>query len=276
MLLGKNGYICKALGVGARPDRVHETSKTMNSNDIDNELDDHDDGKSPAGYEGATWQRLLCEIGRMLLVLLGRLAKVLLRLTLRLLRLLLKYTIKGIILLCVFAHWSAVQLCRLTKEGLRQAKIFWNDNDTQAKVRKARQMSRAALRTLGRWCVVAASATMKGAVWTGKKIIEGIVNMGPALQRLCRGIGRWWRGRRVAYIRFRHNRGFKGLFIDLGNALARHLQNYMSEEDDEEEEAEKDEVAATEEVVVEEETEPNERSLWQKCYDAVKRIVEDE
>lgn len=199
-------------------------------------------------FEGKSASEMLTEVGRLLLLLLLNMLKWLGRLLLRGLKLLLKLICKGLL-------W----LIDATGRGIERLRAFWNDNDTQEKLRKLRAGIVAAGEQLWLWTVVAAKATgcglvwlgrntAKGSVWLAKKTVQGIIHLGPTLRAIGRGlkraafaIGRWlrrlWRGlykwhlgRVRAWRQFRRNKGFKGLLIDLGNWLKGQLHDYIEEE----------------------------------------------
>jgi|GEM_PF-1496440 len=205
------------------------------------------------------WQ-LLAEVCRLLLALLGQLLLFLWKMLKRLGRFLLKWICKGIVALIDGVEYA-----------IQSAKAFWNDNDTQEKLRKIKRwLHYAWLQTL-RWLRKAMRATWRGLCWTGRKTLQGLIwlakatvrailHIGPTLRaigrglkaagiatghffcRMVRGISNWWQRRCDAYHRFRKNKGFKGLLIDTGVWLKGRLNNYMDEAP---EEAESDDSSAT-------------------------------
>lgn len=250
-------------------------------------------------YEGKSAGRMLAEVGRLLLLLLGKLLKVLGRLVLRLLRLLLKLVCKGLLAL--------IDGTRVAIERLQE---FWNDNNTQEKLRKLRAWIVLAGQKLWEWTVVAARATWKGLLWTARnsaeglvwllrKTVQGIIHLGPtlkaagrALKRAAQAVGRWlrrlWRGlrkwhaeRRRAYRHFRQNKGFKGLLVDVGNWLRGQIRDYVEEEPlpqslpaevvDETEDDDDDPFRALDERAGNSKI----HTMGKRLYDAMKRIVED-
>lgn len=251
------------------------------------------------GFEGKSAGQMLAEVGRLLLLLLLNLLKWLGRLLLRGLKLLLKLVCKGLL-------W----LIDATGRGIERLRAFWNDNDTQEKLRKLREGLVAASEQLWLWTVVAAKATWrglvwlarntaKGSVWLAKKTVQGIIHLGPTLKAIGRGlnraaraVGRWlrrlWRClrkrhlRRVrAWRRFRQNKGFKGLLIDLGNWLKGQLHDYIEEEpaqnlleanpNYDEDEDEDNPFKGLENV----ENPSKVQTFGHRIYQAMKRIVED-
>ena len=116
------------------------------------------------GYEGKSAGQMLAEVARLLLLLLLSMLKWLGRLLLRGLKLLLKLVCKGLL-------W----LIDATGRGIERLQAFWNDNDTQEKLRKLREGTVAAGRQLWQWTVVAAKATWRGLVWMGRNTAKGAV-----------------------------------------------------------------------------------------------------
>lgn len=270
-------------------------------NEIQNNYNISDPDDNSNGYGNRSGGQMLAEIARLLLVLLGKFGKWLWKYFKIFLRLLLK-------LFCKVILW----IIDKTEEGLVRLRIFWNDNDTQAKVRIIRIKLRKAARQCGVWSVVALKATgrglkwaavhfYKGLVWLLRKTIQGCIHLRPTIRKawkgLCiaakwiasqcvkfvKGIAGWFRRRREAYHRFRQNKGFKGLLIDIGNALKRTVDNYMEETQNEENEntGEHDSADGNQEIITDAdllEAELNEdskvRSIGKRIYNAMKRIVE--
>lgn len=249
------------------------------------------------GYEGKSAGQMLAEVARLLLLLLLSMLKWLGRLMLRGLKLLLKLVCKGLL-------W----LIDATGRGIERLQAFWNDNDTQEKLRKLREGTVAAGRQLWQWTVVAAKATWrglvwmgrntaKGAVWLAKKTVQGIIHLGPTLRAVGRGLKfaacafakwlqrlwcalrKWHLGRVRAWRHFRKNKGFKGLLIDLGNWLKGQLHDYIEEESPAQnllEEAPNDDDDDDPFKALEDVENPSKMHTWgHRVYQAMKRIVED-
>lgn len=201
-------------------------------------------------YNDKTILQMLREVGHLLLVLLARLLIALLKLLMRFGKILLKLVCKFLLL-----------VIDLTQRGITRAQAFWHDNDTQEKLRKAKEgCRRAAITTV--WALgVAARATGRGLCWLGRKLrvgaiilfhatIYALLHIGPTLRAAGRAIGRaacatgrrlrlmgrglkkWYRRRQRAWRHFRRNKGFKGLLIDLGTWLKAQISNYVDEQPD--------------------------------------------
>ena len=257
-----------------------------------------DENRRENHYEERSKMQMLAEIGRLLMVLLGKKLKKLWQYVKKFFRSLLVLVCKGLI-----------ALIDLTNNVIRRFRSFWNDNDTQAKVRKMKLTLKLWTRRLGRWCVKGLIQTWKGLKWLGvhlwtgvvwltKKTIEGLIHMRPTLVKgwkllkqglratwrgivaCSRAFIAWLRGRYEAYRRFRKNKGFKGLLIDIGNGLKHSVNSYMDEEQNEEENVkeEDDENMETEidTYFYESALPENSRvhSWGKRLYDAMKRIVE--
>lgn len=191
---------------------------------------------------------MLREVGRLLLVLLARLLVVLWRLIRKTARTLLRLVCKGLLAIIDLVRWIA-----------KRIRDFWNDNDTQEKLRKMRFWLRWAWKQTLRGLVVGAKALWKGLCWLGKETVIGlaklvratvyaILHIRPTLRaagrkmqqgwrflarhcrRFGRGICKWRRKRQRAWRHFRQNKGFKGLLIDLGVWLKQQINNYIEEQ----------------------------------------------
>lgn len=249
-------------------------------------------------FENKSGAEMLAEIGRLVLVLLGKMLKLFLKYILKAFKFILKWICKGLLALIDF-----IQFC------VTKTRAFWNNNNTQEKIRKIRLWFKHAFKTLGLWIVIAANAswkglkwgckkTLQGTVWLVKHIVQGIIHLGPTLVKIWRGIkkgfrafGRWlvkvgrgirlwWRNRQRAYRSFRRNKGFKGLLIDLGNLLKKQVNNYIEEEQamDESDDDNIFETAEEEDSEMEQEDEVQRgkiHTFGKSIYDAMKKIVED-
>ena len=155
----------------------------------------------------------------------------------------------------VFAHLlkliiKGLQLCFTLLKMLLQACIdFWNDNSTQEKLRMARQWCGNCIKALGTYCLIGIIAIGKGLLWTAKAIWRGITHLKPTivfLGRLCikcmkatgrglvvcaKAIRLFFLKRQQAFRRFRRNKGFKGLLIDIKTYLQEQLNSYMDDND---------------------------------------------
>lgn len=260
--------------------------------------DDNKNNQHKDSFENKSGGEMLAEIGRLVLVLLGKLLKLFLKYILKAFKFILKWICKGLLALIDFIQFCATK-----------TRAFWNNNNTQEKVRKIRLWFKHAFITLGIWIVIAAKAswkglkwgfkkTVQGTVWLAKHIVQGIIHLGPTLVKIWRGIkkgirafGRWlvklgrgirlwWRNRQRAYRSFRRNKGFKGLLIDLGNLLKKQVNNYIEEEQamDESDDDNIFETTEEEDSELEQEDEVHRgkiHTFGKSIYDAMKKIVED-
>ena len=249
-------------------------------------------------FENKSGGEMLAEIGRLVLVLLGKILKLFLKYILKSLKFLLKLICKGLLALIDF-----IQFCST------KTRAFWNNNNTQEKIRKIRLWFKHAFITLGIWIVIAAKASWKGLkwglkktaqgiLWLAKHIVQGIIHLGPTLVKIWKGIKRgfrafgrwlvkvgrgirlWWRNRQRAYRSFRKNKGFKGLLIDLGNLLKKQVNNYIEEEQAMDESDDDNVFETAEEEGAELELEDEQQrgkihTFGKSIYDAMKKIVED-
>ena len=196
---------------------------------------------------------------------------------LRGLKLLLKYICKGLL-------W----LIDATGYAIERLQAFWNDNNTQEKLRKMKAGLIAAGEQLWAWTVAGSKATWRGLVWLAKKTVQGIIHLGPTLKAIGRGlkkaacaVGRWFQR---AWRRFRQNKGFKGLLIDLGNWLKGQIRDYIEEEPLQRrlpaetiDEAVDDDDADDPFRGLEDVENPSKvQTFGRRIYNAMKRIVEDD
>ena len=164
-------------------------------------------------------------------------------------------------------------LIKVCEEGCERLNVWWHDTDTQEKVAKAKAWTRMAVRTLGRWCVIAGKATVKGIAvgsvmaWRGiciatkatvkgiiiaiRAIVRGIIHLRPTVKRLChltvvgakatwawmkrcgRGMKLFRIRRRRAYQQFRRNGGVKGMMIETSRSIRNGIQMFMEEDQEE-------------------------------------------
>lgn len=246
-------------------------------------------------FDGKSAGKMLVEIGRLLLLLLLGLLKLLWRWLKKGLRWILKWICKGLLL-----------LIDVTDLAIQRTRAFWNDNDTQEKLRKTRIWLLLSLRKLAKWSLTACISCWNLLCWLGKHLwlaliwfikalIRGIIHLGPTLRAVGRSLAkaaratwrwivrvcRWMKlghlRRKRAYQRFRKNKGFKGLLVDVGSWLRLQLNNYL------------DETPAPEEGEVDDDDDFNPfddddetvnhskmHSLGRSIYNAMKKIVEDD
>ena len=193
---------------------------------IDNPNKGMETDKLDNAYNEKSWKELLAEILKLTL-------KLLWRLTFRLFKLI----IRGI-------RWIIKYICKSVKRIVE----WWKDNDTQVKVRIIRIKTKALIRLIIRWIIIAAKATGQFLRQALKKAITAIINLKPtviaiknALVKGCKVIIKWTKKhykkakaknarRKVKYRNFRKTPGFKGLFTDIGDLLKSLINNYMEEE----------------------------------------------
>lgn len=198
-----------------------------------------------------------------------------------------------------------VLLVDVAADAMERLGEWWNANDTQEKIKKIRAAIKKGCITFGKWCIIAAVATAHGiaigaaATWRGlvygtKATIQGIIHLKPTviktwrlivrgtkaiiawIKRCVRGMRLFHLKRKRAYMRFRRNKGFKGLIVDSSNAVRESIKMFMEED---QEEATPD--AITEDDIIEEELDEKientkARKFGKKFFEKVKEIVEDE
>ena len=182
--------------------------------------------KPDYAYNEKTWKELLAEILKLTLKLIWKLS-----------RRAIKLIIKGI-------KWAIAY----TLEVIKRIIAWWNDNDTQVKVRIVRIKAKILLRTIIKWTIIGAKATGRFLRLACKKAITAIVNLKPTviavrdtLIRWCKACIRWSKEQhkiakrksakqKVRYRNFRKTPGFKGLLTDIGNFLKSLINSYMEEE----------------------------------------------
>ncbi len=208
----------------------------------------------------------------------------------------LKYTIRGII-----------RLIRLCKKGYANLVIFWKSNDTQAKLRIMRRKLRHAWRRFKRWSVIAAKATWKFLIWSGKHLLAFLIWSGKTLIKAlfhlrATSITLWrltkkasiataaWLKRRhriskvkhhkrkKAYKAFHKTPGVKGLFTDVGNHLKQEIQNYLEEDQSElsDEEVEVGDNVVTDDELLAHLTEGDSKvqAIGKRIYSSVQGILD--
>lgn len=164
-------------------------------------------------------------------------------------------------------------LLETIQDGWERLDEWWHDNSTQEKVAKTKAWLKMAVKTFGRWCVIAAHATAKGTVigakatWKGLKIatkatikgitiaikatIEGIIHLRPTIKKIGQGIVKgakatvaWMkrcrRGmklsrirRKRAYQAFKRNGGVKGAIVNTSRNVKNNIERFMEEDQEE-------------------------------------------
>lgn len=253
--------------------------------------------KRPVGDSGA---EMLAEICRLLLLLVWKISKKAIRFAANHMSATGNHTI-------VFIKTSAKRLGRLIRllgknlkkgirlviiniqKGIQLSKDFWNDNNTQEKLRKARRTIRKAgeliwyyTKSTGKALIhysVAIYLASKRLVintipiiisgW--KRFVEGCILFGKWSMKRWNIARRNHRRRVLAFRRFRKNKGFKGLLLDTGDFLKKTLDNYM----DEEQTSAISETEVEDDIYEEDTGEGNKAQvIGKKLFSSVKNIVD--
>ena len=241
-----------------------------------------------------TAKELWMEIGRLLLLLLWAITKKLIRVTYKSVRFLYRF-------------------CKLCVKATIE---WWNDKDTQEKIRSIRkkikrgcqialQYTKTGCKHLWRWTVagskaawkysiIAAKLTWVGIVWLCVNLVQLIIHMKPTLIRMGKAIKQGFRQsvaamkrmrrgmklsgirRRRRYQEFKRKGGMKGALENANRGLKAAISSYMEEEQNE---VAPD--AITEDDLLEERFEEIEQAnrahtISKKFFSSVKNIVESE
>ena len=254
-----------------------------------------DNRNARGGGEKTVWA-VLGEIAKLLCLLCWKGIKALGRLILKGLKIILRWVVLGLLWLIDSIGWLA-----------RKIRDFWNDNNTQEKLRKiGRGLKKALLAVLaGIW--IAIIYIGKAIVWVFKKLFVGLLHLRTTLKLFGKWIARisvrfwnwlkrqganfraWGARKKQQYRAFRKTKGFKGLLIDSRDALRGSISNYI-ENDQSDTAAESEMAESSQDQSV---TTPNEldtvnndsdneneeevkgiRKFGQKIYKAMKRLVE--
>ena len=243
-----------------------------------------------SGGEKSVWAVLL-EIAKLLCLLCWKGIKALGILILKGLKHLLRWVIIALLWLIDSLRWLG-----------KKIKAFWTNNNTQDKLRKiGRGLKNAALALLaGIWIGIIYLG--KGIGWLFKKLFIGLLHLRTTLKLLGRWIGRtavrfwhwikrqgarlkaWGAKKKRQYKAFRRNQGFKGLLIDMRDAMRGSISNYI--ENDQQKDDTMEGAPSEEQTTMEEETivddsdlENDEdvkgiRKFGRRIYKAMKRLVE--
>lgn len=235
---------------------------------------------------------VLLEIAKLLCLLCWKGIKAFGRLILKGLKHLLRWMVIAILWIIDSLRWVG-----------RKMKAFWTDNNTQEKLRKiGRGLKKGALAVLaGIW--IGIIYIFKGIVWLFKKLFVGLLHLRTTLKIIGRWIGRtavrfwtwlkrqgakfraWTSKKKQQYKSFRRNQGFKGLLIDMRDAMRGSISNYI-ENDQQRDKPNEGENPEDQTVVMEEETSADEaddeseedvkgiRKFGRRIYKAMKRLVE--
>lgn len=180
---------------------------------------------------------VLAEIVKLLLLLCWKGIKALGRLLLRFGKFLLRWLVKGLLALIDGIDYVCTRL-----------KAFWNNNDTQEKIRKiGRGLKNGLLATLS-GIGVGLLYVGKGIVWLLRKLFVGLIHLNTTLKLFGRWIakvavmfGKWvgrqganfkaWCGKKKQqYKAFRRNKGFKGLLVDMRDGLRGGINNFIEDD----------------------------------------------
>lgn len=191
--------------------------------------------------------------------------------------------------------------------------VFWNDNDTQAKVRYFRIQTLRFMRAAGAWLQMASKqgwkgfvramklllkwtilgifATGRGIVWTARNTVQAIIHMKPTVVRMWKAVvaglkafwawlGRCRRGIRLSNIRrrrryeaFKREGGFKGALSRTSTSLKESIASYMEEDQDEVTEG-----AVTEDDLLEETLKSSDSRagrIGKRIFDSMKDMAEE-
>ena len=232
-----------------------------------------------------TWA-VVGEILRLLLLLCWKAIKALGRLIKKFGKFLLKIIVRGLL-------W----LIDATGRLVERTKLFWNDNNTQDKLRKIskaiKKVAKALIKALG----IALLATLKTCAWTLKKAFSGLIHLKSTLKSICNwtkknairfakwiakgasNFAQWIAKQKTNYKNFRKNKGFKGLLLDLRNGLKGQISSYLDEEQEEdvEQENNQQEVIDTDNFIDIDEDLPDKgvTGFGKRLYKAMKNIVEE-
>lgn len=170
---------------------------------------------------------------------------------------------------------------------------FWNLNSTQEKVRKLKLWLKDLIIVVGKSIVWLLRATWKGIIWLVKNTFIALMNLRPTMHKIGQGllflskaiwsftIKCWDKfiifciNRKKAYNKFRQNKGFKGLLIDIKNNLHKQLDNYMNETDDDIDDIkDSSNIVGDAEFISEEIWKNNKiRIILNKLYNALKKLI---
>ncbi len=254
-----------------------------------------DNRNARGGGEKPVWA-VLGEIAKLLCLLCWKGIKALGRLILKGLKMILRWVVIGLLWLIDSIGWLA-----------RKIRDFWNDNNTQEKLRKiGRGLKNALLAVLaGIWIAIVYIG--KAIVWIFKKLFIGLLHLKTTLKLFGKWIVRisvrfwnwlkrqgtnikaWGARKKQQYKAFRKTKGFKGLLIDSRDALRGSISNYIeNDQSDTATEHEMAEASLEQSETAQNEPETNSiisdneneeevkgiRKFGRKIYKAMKRLVE--
>lgn len=178
------------------------------------------------------------------------------------------------------------------KAGIIRCRNYWNDTSTQNKIKKAkaglRKLASAVLNGLIRF----AKITVKLIILFIKCCIQTILHLRPALKKLMQALARcgkrikrgfknagirirlFFRRKKRSYNKFRKNKGFKGLLLDMNRSLKENIRKYMDEEQTEVDDDAPDEEEKIEKLLQIEENNSKAEIIGKKFFSSVKNIVD--
>lgn len=233
--------------------------------------------------DNKTWT-IVAEILRLLALLCWKGIKALGRLLKKLGKFLLKIIVKGIL-------W----IIDATDKLITKTKLFWNDNNTQDKIRKISKAIKNAAKAVGKAIIIALVAIFKAIVWTLKKAFNGLIHLKSTSKtvwkcikkyanifakwtvKVARKFAQWVQIQKIKYKNFRKNKGFKGLLLDMRNGLNGHITSYLDEEQEEEVDNNTQENIDTDNFIDIDENLPDKglTGFGKKLYKAMKNIVDE-
>ena len=171
--------------------------------------------------------------------------------------------------------------------------VFWNSNSTQDKVKKFKLWLKDMAIYITKAFVWLLQAIWRGIIWLLKATLNALINLRPTLYKIWQGLIKlskiiwqllircWHRfilfyiNRKQAYNRFRRNKGFKGLLIDIKQNLHKQLDIYMNEDDDDNDDTkELTNTVGDAEFISEEIGQNNKiRIILNKLYNALKKLI---
>lgn len=235
---------------------------------------------------------VLLEIAKLLCLLCWKGIKALGRLILKGLKHLLRWVVIALLWVIDSLRWVG-----------RKVKAFWTNNNTQDKLRKIGSGLKKGLLAVLAGIWIGIIYIGKGIGWLFKKLFVGLLHLRTTLKLFGRWIGRtavrfwhwlkrlgtrikaWGAKKKQQYKAFRRNQGFKGLLIDMRDAMRGSISNYI-ENDQQKDEPKDGEMTDEQSSVTEEELDPDDtdneneddvkgfRKFGRRIYKAMKRLVE--
>ncbi len=180
---------------------------------------------------------VLAEIAKLLLLLCWKGVMALGRLLSRFGKFLLRWLVKGLLFLIDGIDYLCTRL-----------KAFWNNNDTQEKIRKIGRALKITLVAIISGIGIGLLYVGKGVVWLLHKLFVGLIHLNTTLKLFGRWIAKisvmfghwlarqasnfkaWCKKKKQQYKAFRRNKGFKGLLVDMRDGLRGGINNYIEDD----------------------------------------------